>query len=304
MKTILKKTIFISLILFLFAGSSFSQTDRAWWNSLSPEWKKVIQKQQFKGKDVTPTDEQLVEIAKMTFLELSGNKTIKSLKPAANLTLLEIVRCNGSAIESLEGLEGLMNLKDLDCSDNDNITSLLPISASYNLERLNCGNTMVKSLSPLKDLKRLTYLDVHLATVLDLRVLKGLDNLTVLNVAENASLFSLEGVNFLPNLTELNLSDTRVESLAPLETLKNLKILSFEKAPVKTLRPLQGLKTLEEINCSQTDIPSTSMDYLVGHVKIKMLRAKGIKITPNEITTATEAIMKKNPTATVIISSK
>jgi hypothetical protein len=109
----MNKTLKIILALsFLITSVSsvYSQsTDRAWWNSLSPAWKKVIQKQHFKGKDITPTDEQLVEIGKMVLLDLEDNKDVKSLKPAYALQLLEIIKAKNSGIESLDGIEGLIN---------------------------------------------------------------------------------------------------------------------------------------------------------------------------------------------------
>ncbi len=304
MKTKVKFIVILSVLFCFFTSNSFSQTDRAWWNSLTPAWKKVIQKQQFKGKDVTPNDEQLAEIAKMTFLELTGNKDIKSLKPAANLTLLEIVRCSDSGVESLEGLGELVNLKDLDCSDNDNIASLGAISNSYNLEKLNCGNTMVKSLTPLRNLKKLRILDVHYATVVDIRILKELRQLESLNVSKNASLFSLDGVNYLHNLTELYANETRIDNLSPVSNLKHLKIIEFADSPVNSLRPLQLIKSLEDINCSGTQIKGSSLEYLFGLSNIKMLRCKNIEISDKEISMAEKIITKKSPEATIIITSK
>ncbi|MCF6185001.1 MAG: hypothetical protein L3J56_10365 [Bacteroidales bacterium] len=82
--------VFFSFLFMLNAAAQ--STDRDWWNSLSPAWKKVIQKQHFKGKDVTPTDEQLQEIGKMVFLDVENNKEIKSLAPAEALQLLEIIK--------------------------------------------------------------------------------------------------------------------------------------------------------------------------------------------------------------------
>ena len=301
----IKRQITSLLVLLFFTFNLQAQdTDRAWWNSLSPAWKKVILKQQFKGKDLTPTDEQLNEIAKMVFLDIAGNKEIKTLKPASSLLLLKVIKAKGSIIESLEGIEGLINLEEIDCSDNDNINSLQPLRHLNNLIKINCGNTMVKNLVPLKDLKELSYLDVHYTTIVDLRILKDLNKLEYLNVENNVSLYSLEGVDFMPEIRELDCSGTNVDLLTPLKGLKKLTRLDCSDTKVYSLRPLQLVKTLEDLDCSNTEIIGKSLDYLLSNRNLLMIRAKNIEITKDEISDFESIISKKNPDAMVIISSK
>ena len=45
--------------VFSIAKSNAQSSDREWWNGLSSAWKKIIQDQELKGKNVDPTDEQL-----------------------------------------------------------------------------------------------------------------------------------------------------------------------------------------------------------------------------------------------------
>ncbi len=304
MKKFIKNISLIVLTLFFVLNLNAQSTDRDWWNSLSPAWKKVIQKQHFKGKDVTPTDEQLQEIGKMVFLDIESNKEIKSLEPAAALQLLEIIKASGSGLKSLDGIDGLINLKEIDCSDNDNINSLIPLSSLNNLEIINCGNTMVKSLVPLRNLEKLRKLDAHYTTVVDLRILKSLKNLTTLDVSQNVSLFSLEGLNFLPELSDINCSETNVYDLTPLSKLKSLQKLDCSKTKVPSLRPIQLVKTLQDIDCSDTKIKGKSLDYLLGLPNLTMLRAKNIDITPEEIEEYETILQKRNPNATIIIIPK
>jgi internalin A len=304
----MNKTLKIILALsFLITSVSsvYSQsTDRAWWNSLSPAWKKVIQKQHFKGKDITPTDEQLVEIGKMVLLDLEDNKDVKSLKPAYALQLLEIIKAKNSGIESLDGIEGLINLKEIDVSDNDNINSVIPLSGLNNLEEVNCGNTFVKSLVPLRGLDKLRKLDVHYTTIVDLRILKDLKNLSHLDVSDNISLYSLEGCQYMYELSYLNCSKTNVDDLTPLSKLKNLNRLDISDTKVETLRPIQLVKTLQDIDCSGTNISGKSLDYLLGHSILTMIRAKNIDITEQEAKEFEEILQRKNPDATIIIIPK
>lgn len=304
MKHILKYFFTVIFLIIFSANISAQSTDRDWWNSLSPAWKKVIQKQHFKGKDVTPTDEQLQEIGKMVFLDIEGNKDIKTLAPAEALQLLEIIKARNSGLLSLDGIDNLINLKEIDCSDNDNINSVIPLSYLNNLEKINCGNTMVKSLVPLRNLDKLRNLDVHYTTIVDLRILKNLKNLTTLDVSQNISLFSLEGVNYMTDLMYLNCSESNVDNLTPLSKLKNLQRLDCSNTKIESLRPLQLVKTLQDIDCSETKIKSKSLDYLIGLPYLIMLRAKNINITESEAKEFETILQKRNPNAIIIIIPK
>ncbi|MCD6557287.1 MAG: hypothetical protein J7K64_08855 [Bacteroidales bacterium] len=299
------KYLFAAFFSIILSGNISAQsTDRDWWNSLSPAWKKVIQKQHFKGKDITPTDEQLQEIGKMVFLDIENNKDIKTLAPAEALQLLEIIKAGNSGLQSLDGIDGLINLKEIDCSDNDNINSVIPLSYLNNLEKINCGNTMVKSLVPLRNLEKLRDLDVHYTTIVDLRILKDLKKLTTLDVSQNISLFSLDGVNYMPELMYLNCSESNVDNLTPLSKLKNLQRLDCSKTKVESLRPIQLVKSLQDIDCSGSKIKAKSLDYLIGLPYLLMLRAKNIDITDSEAKEFENLLQKRNPNATIIIIPK
>ncbi|GEM_PF-1480901 len=283
------------VFVFYFCGNSFiwGQSDREWWNSLSPGWKKVFQKQELKGKDIEPSDELLSRIVSVKQIDCSHNKDINDLKPLSKLILLEKIRCNNSSnIKSLEGIENLINLKELNCSSNDNISSLIPLTSLVNLEKLNCSNTMTKDLRPLRGLTKLRVLDVHLCTINDLSILYTMTSLERLNVAQNISLFSLSGVEKLVNLVELNCSETKVDDLSYLERMKNLEIVDFSKTPVKTLRYLQTVRSLKEINCSDTEILGSSLSYLYSHVNLRMFKCKGNYICQTDSDEFT-AMMKK-----------
>lgn len=304
----MKKQVSI-LLIFTFVISFFSldlmaQTDRDWWNSLSPGWKKVFQNQELKGKDVEPNDEQLTRIVRVTHINCSHNKDIENLKPLSKLTLLEEIRCNDTQIKSLEGIENLTNLKILDCSNNDNISSVAPLRNIVSLEELSCGNTMVKDLSPLKGLVNLKKLDVHFATVNKLLVIGELINLEILDVSENQSLFDIDGIEGLVNLREFNISDTHVDNIKPIKMLKKLEIINISKTPVVTLRPIQQHKMVRELDCSDTYITASSLDYLYAYYALEMLRARNIDATEEEIQEFKDYFSKKNPDCTVLITPR
>jgi internalin A len=266
-----------------------------------------LQKQELKGKEIDPTDEQLDRIVKIKFISCAFNDEIVSLEPLEQLKLLETVQCNDCKnLKSLSGIESLLNLKELDCSNNDNINSIIPIQNIVSLEKLNCGNTMIKDLRPLMKLKNINYLDVHLTTVSELIFLKNLTNLSVLDVSENYSLFKLDGIEDLIYLAELNLSKTQVRSIQPLANLKALKSLNISECPINSLRPLAtatNRKTLQELDCSETQIDGEQLDYLSQHYDLQMFRCRGNKICPVDVEDFVAAMQKTNPNCIIKIKA-
>jgi len=296
---------FVFVYALSIAKTNAQSSDREWWNSLSPGWKKIMQEQELKGKDVDPTDEQLNRIIKIKQIDCSNNKDVESLKPLSRLDLLEVVRCvNCPKIGGLEGLENLINLKELNCSDNDNINSLMPIAGLTNLEKLYCGNTMVKDLKPLVNITKLRVLDVHLSTVSELIFIGTLKNLEKLDVSGNLSLFSLAGIEKMPRLAELNCSNTRINDIIPVANILTLELFDCSKTGVQSLRPMQNLRALKEVNVSDTKIKGTSLDYLLKSANLEMVRCKNNEITQEEKDTFESIFKKSYPNCTFLISTK
>lgn len=299
------KKLLLSLALIGVITVSFAQDNRTWWNDLSPAWKKIFQKEQFKGKDVVPTDENLDEMVRsLDKINCAGNKEITDLRPLSRLKALTLIDCSNTNIKSLEGIEGLLNLVELNCSNNDNLNSLLPVSGLINLQKLNCGNTMVKSLAPLSSLKNLKELDVHFCTVNNLSQLNTLTKLVTLNVSQNQSLYSISGIEKLANLVSFDCSETCVEDLTPLQNLRMLQTINVSNTKVKTLRPLQLVRSLQDIDVSDTRITAASLDYFYAHYSITMFRGRNLELTQKQIDDFTATFNKKFPYGTIVLTTK
>lgn len=299
MKNRIKFALIISFLM-LFSTSMFAQiNNRQWWNSLPPAWKKIFQVQELKGKEIDPTDEQLDRIVKITYISCAGNDEVTSLNPLGQLLLLETIRCNDCKnLKSLDGIDNLKNLKEIDCSNNDNINSLTPLQGIISLERLNCSNTMVKNLVPLRGLTNLKVLDLSFTTISELTFLSNLVKLENLNVSKNASLFKLDGLEKMLNLTELNVSESQVKLLDPLANLRELKVLDISSTPVASLRALSSVtirKSLRDLNISNTQIDGAQLDYLTNHLTLEMLRCRDNKLCPDDVEDFVSAFSKTNP---------
>lgn len=299
------KKVLLSLAFTAFITCVFAQDNRAWWNSLSPAWKKIILEQEYKGYNVEPTDENLEEtIRTLVSIDCAGNKEITDLKPLAKLKAVKFIDCSNTNIKSLEGIEGLISLEKLNCSNNDNINSLEPLTNLKNLKSLNCGNTMVKRLAPLANLINLKELDVHFCTVNNLSQLNNLTSLTSLDVSQNHSLYSIAGIEKLADLITFNCSETCVDDISPLSKLKSLESVNISNTKVKTLSPLQLVRSIRDIDFSDTNISAASFDYFYSHYAVTMLRGRNLNVTQKQIDDFTASYSKKFPSCTIVITPK
>jgi Leucine-rich repeat (LRR) protein len=109
-------------------------------------------------------------------------------------------------------------------------------------------------------------------------------------------------VNYMPELSVLNCSNTNIDDLTPLSKLLLLTVLDCSNTKVYSLKPIQLVKSLQDIDVSGTAIEGNALDYLLGHSNLTMIRAKKISITEQEIKDFEELLQKRNPTATIIIT--
>ena len=134
------------------------------------------------------------------------------------------------------------------------------------------------SLEPLKGLTNLSSLDLLDAVgITSLEPLKGLTNLSSLDLSYATGITSLEPLKGLTNLSLLNLRNaTGITSLEPLKGLTKLSSLNLNRATgITSLEPLKGLANLSWLDLSYaTGI--TSLEPLSG---LTSLRAS-ISTTP------------------------
>ena len=107
------------------------------------------------GKSVQDLiDSGKIKISKsIASLDVSG-KELTSLKGVEGLTNLKRLECHRNKLTSLEGIEGLVKLEVLICGYNQ-ITSLKGIEGLTKLSVLFCNNNLLSSLEGIEGLKKL-----------------------------------------------------------------------------------------------------------------------------------------------------
>ena len=144
----------------------------------------------------------------------------------ANLPSLVYLTFDGDKIRSLDGIQGLKNLRYLMVYDNC-LTSLKGIEGAVNLEEFYAYGNQLTSL-------------------------KGIENLTKLKKLEVGKnrLKNLKGIEKLTNLEELGVSENR---LTDIKEIKNLKKLERIYAFCNKIKTLPNLKQFSKLSYVFTD---------------------------------------------------
>jgi len=100
----------------------------------------------------------------------------------SNLTMLY---CSFEDITSLEGIEQLVKLRRLYCSNNNRLTSLKGIEQLTELNYLDCSNNNLKSLKEIEKLVNLIQLECPNNNLISLKGIERLDKLIVLDCHNN-----------------------------------------------------------------------------------------------------------------------
>ncbi|EHE4682994.1 leucine-rich repeat domain-containing protein [Listeria monocytogenes] len=103
-----------------------------------------------------------------------------------------------------------------------------------------------------------------------------LDSITHLS-AESAGITTIEGLQYLTNLSELELIDNQVTDLSPLTNLTKITELRLSGNPLKDVSALAGLKNLKRMDLIYTDI--TDVTPLTGLSNLQVLNLDINQIT-------------------------
>ena len=211
---------------------------------------------------------------------------------AEGLAELEVLDARHGGIRSLAGLEGAVNLKELDLGFNplDDTEALgkLPSLRSLNLdgaapdlsalwsltglERLSLRHNGVSDLSPLAGLSQLRELDVGDNRIEDLSPLAGLAGLTALRADRNR-IVDLWPLASLPRLAVVDLGRNRIRDLQALAGLGGLRRLLLDGNGLSEPAPLAGLAGLRELGLAGNAVKD--LGALSGLAGLRRLDLRG-----------------------------
>ena len=251
---------------------------QTWWDGLQPEWKDIFAGY-IKTEEQSLTKETLAQVANLTEIDISGNRTITDLSPLTKLINLQTLACANTKVRDLRPLSELINLQNLDCSTTL-VDSLGALRNARNLRGLNVDHTNVKSLAALRDLsgmQRLSceqtpipedsiraFIQTHPATVVIYKTSKLSLWWNSLPASWKNLLREQVTIGDIPNREQLHEiaflktlaieENSNISTLKPLSEFVRLTELAFSNTQINSLEPLRQLKTLRALICSRSPI--------------------------------------------------
>ncbi|MCH8194290.1 MAG: leucine-rich repeat domain-containing protein, partial [Planctomycetes bacterium] len=191
------------------------------------------------------------DMLQLTGLRCRGSHItrIRGLQHAKNIRTLTL---SFNDIESISSLSGLSKLEDLTLNDNQ-ITSISAVGALYELFSLDVHNNQIKSVSALSGMTNLRLLTLRGNQITNISALSDL-SLTVLEIEEN-QISQISALSSLEGLLLLNLSDNDISSIAPLTLLTELQSVDLRGNDLDDQAYDQHLQTILDNN------PGVSIRY-------------------------------------------
>jgi hypothetical protein len=263
-----------------------------WWTGMNTDWQNLLSHFTVLGNP--PSKEQLHKLILIDSLNIAGRMNIKSLEPAAMLSLLRVLYASSTGVTDVGPLKNLINLQCL-YLNNTAIGSLQPLSVLAKLRIIGIENTQVADLSPLYGMKDLQFIYADNSQVTLKEAGNFLDNtpgcLLVFQTFENTNWWknlgkewkdvftAASGVKGQPdklqlqriaNLEELTITENfSINDLTPVQKLSRLKELTLTGTAVSSLGPLSVMLSLESLHCGKN--PVTDLTPIAGLSKLKDL---------------------------------
>lgn len=176
------------------------------------------------------------------------NRLIKSKGWQTADDITGTLKCDNKRIESISGVEDLVNLQGLSLKKNK-ISELKYLSGLTRLTSLSLGSNQIKDISPLANLTGLTSLQLHRNKISDISPLSGLVKLNYLSLYKN-KVIEVQSLQNLTLLTSLYLSSNKISDASPLSGLTNINFLDLGKNRLggKGLGNIVSLQSLKHAN--------------------------------------------------------
>lgn len=204
--------------------------------------------------------DSLEDLGKLNYLVslTIENLAIESLDVLNNLVNLEelnLINCRFSS-DDLTYLAALPSLKKL-TMDSCNLSTITGLSNAQNLVYLDLSNNTIRNLAPLASMPELTELYLDSNAVTNLSDLSGLSKLQVLDVSYN-SLTSIAPIATCLELRELNISNNQLSDLGVIDNLPYLNVLKADNNSLSDITVLSECLALTELRISGNDITDIS----------------------------------------------
>ncbi len=237
------------------------QSNRSWWNGLSPVWKQTF-RNELSLIHPEPTNLALHELQKLKRLrlvkiEMPNGEILDftDLQPLEKLLNLEELSISGTGVKSIETLVKLTKLTRFECRKTG-ITDISTLANCPKINYLDALDTDISSIDALTTLSKLTYVNIAGSKVSNLAALRGKD-LEFLNI-NGTQVADLEAITGMGNLTNLEASHCNITSIEPLRSDSLLQSINIRNTKVSNIKVLNKMRYLQKVSISETPINDIS----------------------------------------------
>ena len=267
---------------------------RTWWNRMPASWKMYFGDDQFildsiemmnvihiyRDSIVIVNDslvestiacdmpilyEKLTSFTKITDVDVSNNELIHSLDPLDELSELQNLDCSNTDVFDISPIRNLNKINKLDIS-NTSITNISDLRYTNDIKVLNANNLRINNVEIIGLYHKLTNLSLANTDIDDISAFETCEMLTDLDIS-GTKVTSLDSIVLPETLHYLNLSNTAISDLTPIGNLENLQLLIIDNTKVTDLTPVAKLNRLNELQCRNTSVidimPLKDMQHLV-----------------------------------------
>ncbi|KAJ2656329.1 protein phosphatase regulatory subunit Sds22 [Coemansia sp. RSA 1200] len=203
--------------------------------------------------DTTPLA-SLANVPTLKELDLYDNRLKRVDSGVAALTQLEYLDLSFNNIRAIEGVDAMIDLRDLFFVSNK-IQTIENLSRLALLRQLELGANRIRAIQNLDQLECLEELYLGKNKITRLENLGGLRKLRILSIQSNR-ITRIEGLEKLELLEELYLSHNGIERIENLEANTRLTILDVTKNRIAELSGIAHLQQLEDLWASGNQLAS------------------------------------------------
>lgn len=212
---------------------------------------------------------KVTEHARLEYLDLSHNQLAHSYEICKfpNLRWLSLA---SNQLDAMHGVNRLPLLQVLDISGNV-ISDFRPFERNVLLEKLNLSNNLIPHLDYLGEVPKLQYLFARCNRIKQVRGIKNLEQLKVLDLSHNMIGQLPVSIGELKALETLEVSNNHLQSLANVFQLPKLRLINASTNYINHINCDAECRSLEELNLSNNRLSELNV---IPFSKLKKLYAR------------------------------
>ncbi|MEI3894833.1 MULTISPECIES: leucine-rich repeat domain-containing protein [Bacillus] len=225
------------------------------------EESKEKKEEQQQAKNII-SDNKLQQYINKSVLQRADINAPITEEEAAQIKELKVY--SGKGIESLEGLQYMVNLEAFEL-DESNVKDISPVSSLKKLKTMKLYLNPIENIEPISQLEKLQFLTLRDNKISDLTPLSQLKKVKALDLIGN-EITDIKPLFSMDSVTKLYLSNNKISDLTDLEKLANLRLLWIGNNYIDNLTEISKLTNLVELEVANAEIrdltPLAKMEQL------------------------------------------